>query len=301
MSAPGGIGYSPSATTRTGCPRLTGHTDQLLGDRVVAARARRTRAASRRHRRRPIGPYSVRTWKSTSRNRGSLASAWKPPPPTPLGRLLTSPVWMRSPSSSRCRNVRGSSNGSGPKKCRRKNLISSLLRCPSSGNGASSDSSRFGPLSSRHRQPPCRRARQQSSRGRARADDHRITVHYTPARLRLAARGAFGRSLRSHGLLRAHVASSLAPGPLRFAASLAQPLTSSSVQPAAARRRGTRSPPNPADRGCRRTWAVRNRPRRSARTRAHGSRGCRRSRASCSPRRAGWNAGSPAIASRPSR
>ncbi len=45
------------------------------------------------------GPRSVRRRKSSSRNRGSLASACTPPPPTVEGRLLTSPVSRRSPSS----------------------------------------------------------------------------------------------------------------------------------------------------------------------------------------------------------
>ena len=45
------------------------------------------------------GPRAERSRKSSSRNRGSLASACTPPPPTVDGRLLTSPVSSRSPSA----------------------------------------------------------------------------------------------------------------------------------------------------------------------------------------------------------
>src|SRR6185437_8519463 len=84
-----------------------------------------------------IGPSSERALKSTARKRGSLPSAWKPPPPTVDGRLLTSPANRWSPSASSSRYVRGSRNGSGPRKWRRKNLISSFDTWPSGPNGSS--------------------------------------------------------------------------------------------------------------------------------------------------------------------
>ena len=83
---------------------------------------------------RPVGHVGVglgaeTEWsrrKSSGRKRGTLPSAWVPPPPTVVGTELTSPTWVRSPSSSWVRKVRGSTSGSGPRKCRLRNLISSL-------------------------------------------------------------------------------------------------------------------------------------------------------------------------------
>src|SRR6266536_431644 len=95
-----------------------------------------------------MGPSSDRARKSTSRNRGSFPSAWKPPPPTVDGRLFTSPVKIRSPSSGERRNERGSSSGSGPRKCRCRNLISSLLISPVGANGGSRRSRWLRPFSS---------------------------------------------------------------------------------------------------------------------------------------------------------
>src|SRR3981189_79520 len=84
-----------------------------------------------------MGPSPGAGRAATSRNRGSFPSAWKPPPPTVEGRLFTSPVNMRSPSSAERRNERGSRSGSGPRKCRCRNLISSLLISPVGSNGGS--------------------------------------------------------------------------------------------------------------------------------------------------------------------
>src|SRR4051794_3898550 len=95
-----------------------------------------------------IGPSSARAWKSTSRKRGSLPSAWKPPPPTVDGRLFTSPVQRRSPPAPGGRYVRGSSSGSGPRNQRVVNLISSLLTWPSGPNGGSSARRWLRPFSS---------------------------------------------------------------------------------------------------------------------------------------------------------
>src|SRR5215210_5011322 len=93
------------------------------------------------------GPAVLSALKSTSRKRGSLPSAWKPPPPTVDGRLFTSPVKIRSPSSGERRNVRGSSSGSGPRKCRCRNLSSSLLISPVGANGGSRCRRWFAPFS----------------------------------------------------------------------------------------------------------------------------------------------------------
>src|SRR4051794_14137445 len=95
-----------------------------------------------------IGPSSDRALKSTARKRGSFPSAWKPPPPTVDGRLFTSPANRWSPSPSSRRYVRGSRNGSGPRKWREKNLISSFDTWPSGANGASSERRWFRPFSS---------------------------------------------------------------------------------------------------------------------------------------------------------
>src|ERR1700737_3645515 len=61
--------------------------------------------------------------------------------------LLTSPVNRRSPSAVERRYVRGSSNGSGPRKWRRWNLISSLERCPRLAKGGSSAGRGLRPFS----------------------------------------------------------------------------------------------------------------------------------------------------------
>ena len=90
------------------------------------ARARRSRAASRRRRRPPAARRSSRGAKSSSRKRGTLPSAWVPPPPTVVGMEFTSPTCVCSPSSARRRKARGSTSGSGPRKWRVMNLISSF-------------------------------------------------------------------------------------------------------------------------------------------------------------------------------
>ena len=65
-----------------------------------------------------------------------MASACTPPPPTVDGRLFTSPVRSRSPSSAMRRYVRGSSSGSGPSRCRSCAATSSLAKWRRGAYGA---------------------------------------------------------------------------------------------------------------------------------------------------------------------
>ena len=93
MSAPGGIGYGPDRHAANGFAVWSPATPtSALGLRVVRLQLVVVDAASRRCRRRRSGRARDARWKSTSRKRGSLPSAWNPPPPTVDGRLLTSPV-----------------------------------------------------------------------------------------------------------------------------------------------------------------------------------------------------------------
>ena len=108
---------------------------------------------------------------------GSLASAWKPAPPRPDGMLLTSPTWMRSPSETEWRNVRGSTRGSGPRKCRRACLISSFDRCAAQRERLLEIEQVVRALLEHDHRPTglgehvgCRRP------GRTRPDDHRVAV-----------------------------------------------------------------------------------------------------------------------------
>ena len=101
MSAPGGIGYAPARHSANGfAPASPGDADEPLGLARSTAPSRRSRPASRRCRRPRSARARSAALKSTARKRGSLPSAWKPPPPTVDGRLLTSPANRRSPSSS---------------------------------------------------------------------------------------------------------------------------------------------------------------------------------------------------------
>ena len=115
--APGGEGIG---TGRPRPPRST------APPRRSRARGRRRPPASRRPRRPGCGPRAENSRKSSSPKRGTLPSAWVPPPPTVEGMEFTSPTCVWSPSSAERRKVRGSRKGSGPRKCRKTNLISSL-------------------------------------------------------------------------------------------------------------------------------------------------------------------------------
>src|SRR6266508_3481794 len=64
------------------------------------------------------------------------------------GLAVWSPATPTARSASRRRNVRGSSSGSGPRKWRRRNLISSLLISPVGSNGGSRRTRWLRPFSS---------------------------------------------------------------------------------------------------------------------------------------------------------
>ena len=82
----------PSATPRTGLAPASPATPMDVRPRRRRARGRRRRSASRppRHPRRDRGCSTGA--KSSSRKRGTLPSAWVPPPPTVVGMELTSPT-----------------------------------------------------------------------------------------------------------------------------------------------------------------------------------------------------------------
>ncbi len=141
-------GTASSATPRTGWRRPRRPRRRLARRPRSAARGRRTEIGQSSTRAPSTGPRSVRKRKSSSRNRGSLASACTPPPPTVDGRLLTSPVRRRSPSLAERRYVRGSSSGSGPSRWRRVIASSSLAKWRRGACGGARSSRWLRPFSS---------------------------------------------------------------------------------------------------------------------------------------------------------
>ena len=96
---PGGIGIRRAAPggERVGAV-LAGDAEQLLDRGVVGLQVVVLQRPVVDLRRRRSARGRCSRWKSSSRKRGSLASACTPPPPTVDGRLLTSPTISRSPS-----------------------------------------------------------------------------------------------------------------------------------------------------------------------------------------------------------
>ena len=119
-------GRGPNADRRRGWRPRSRPPRSAAPPRRRRARARRSRAASRPRRRRAGDRAATAPGSPPGMNRGTLPSAWVPPPPTVDGTELNSPTWVWSPSAASARKVRGSTNGSGPRKCRVRNLISSL-------------------------------------------------------------------------------------------------------------------------------------------------------------------------------
>ena len=77
-----------------------------------------------------IGPSALRLAKSMPQNRGTFASQKTVPPPTVVGRVLTSPTTRGLVSAALRRNVRGSTSGSARPNARRDFSSSFEYRVP---------------------------------------------------------------------------------------------------------------------------------------------------------------------------